>query len=134
MLGLNLCIATPKGYEPDNKLLKQALSYNRCVELMNDPFNAVEEADVVYTDVWVSMGDEEEEKKRLNDFKGFQVNKKLMSKAKKDAVFMHCLPAHRGLEVTDEVVDSSQSIVWQQAENRLHIQKAILLNELHRDS
>jgi len=118
-LGINLKIATPAGYEPDND-----------TNVSHDPVEAVTDADVVYTDVWTSMGQEAEYKKRLRDFKGFQVNKELLNHAKEGALVMHCLPAHRGEEITDEVMDSSQSIVFDQAENRLHVEKAILLELL----
>jgi ornithine carbamoyltransferase len=93
----------------------------------NDPAEAADSADAVYTDVWASMGQEKEKEKRAKIFTSFQVNRKLMAKANSDAVFMHCLPAHRGEEVTDEVIDSAQSVVFDQAENRLHVQKIIML-------
>ena len=94
--------------------------------MLRDPSEAVKNADVVYTDVWVSMGQEDEKEKRMKAFGDYQVNKQLMKLAKKSAVFMHCLPAHRGIEVTDDVMDSRQSVVWDEAENRLHSQKAII--------
>ncbi|MQY61312.1 hypothetical protein GH153_05710 [bacterium] len=96
----------------------------------NDPSEAVENADAVYTDTWASMGQEQEKEKRAEIFTPFQVNKSLMAKAKEGVFFMHCLPAHRGEEVTDDVIDSSQSIVYDQAENRLHVQKVIMLSLL----
>jgi ornithine carbamoyltransferase len=116
--GIEVRVASPKGHEP--KLKGAAL-------VTNNPEEAVEGADVVYADTWTSMGQEEEEAERLKRFKNFQVNSRLMKLAKPQAIFMHCLPAHRGQEVTDEVIDSSQSVVYTQAENRLHTQKAILL-------
>ena len=127
--GLDISIGTPEGYEPDkevyNKALKNADASGSVVKISNDPIEAVEGADVVYTDVWVSMGQEKEREKRLNDFKGFQVNETLMKNAAENALIMHCLPAHRGEEITD-VVDGKNSIVYDQAENRMHVQKAIL--------
>ena len=96
------------------------------ISFLNDPVEAVSDADVVYTDVWVSMGDEKEESKRLEAFKGFQVNEDLMKHAKTDAIFMHDMPAHRGLEISDSMIDCHNSVVFDQAENRLHAQKAIM--------
>lgn len=114
-LGIEFVNSSPKGYE-----------LNLGTEITN-PQKAVMNADVVITDTWVSMGLESEKKKRLKIFPPYQVNKKLMSLAKRDAIFMHCLPAYRGYEVTDEVIDGSQSVVFDEAENRLHVQKAIIL-------
>jgi ornithine carbamoyltransferase len=129
--GSKLSVATPPGYEPQPEIIKQAeedaQETGGRFSFTNDPSGAVEAADAVYTDAWASMGQENEKEKRAEIFAPYQVNKELMAKAKKDALFMHCLPAHRGEEVTDDVIDSSQSIVYDQAENRLHIQKAILL-------
>ena len=99
--------------------------------MTHDPYEAVRDADVVYTDVWASMGQEAEAEERKRIFWPYQVNRALMSAAKPDAIFMHCLPAHRGDEVTDDVIDSRQSVVFDQAENRLHAQKAILFSLLH---
>ena len=118
-----LAVATPKGYEPNTALL--AATGDR-IQLTNDPAEAVADADWVNTDVWASMGQEDSREKRLQAFEPYQVSTMLMSLAKPDAVFMHCLPAHRGEEVTAEVMDSPQSVVWEQAENRLHSQKALL--------
>lgn len=129
-LGINIKIGTAKGYDPDPEIMKLALEdANRTgasIEVLRNPEEAVKGADVVYTDVWVSMGQEAEREKRIKDLSGFRVTPELMSLAKSDAIFMHCLPAHRGMEVTDEVIDGPQSVVWDQAENRLHAQKAIL--------
>ncbi|MAY90965.1 MAG: ornithine carbamoyltransferase [Rickettsiales bacterium] len=121
-----LKIATPKGYEPDKKQIRNIKNLGKSIEIYNDPFEAVDNADVLITDTWVSMGmkDEVERKKK---FKKFQVNEKLMSYAKKNAFFLHCLPAHRGNEVSAEVINGPQSLVWEEAHNRLHVQKAILL-------
>ena len=131
ILGKDIYIATPKGCEPDPKILgeaeKFAASNKSTIEVGNDPALCVKDADVVYTDVWVSMGQESEKAKRLNIFKGFQVNEKLLSHAKKNTLVMHCLPAHRGEEIADNIMDSKNSIIFDQAENRLHVQKAILL-------
>jgi len=130
-LGAHVCIASPAGYEPKVDSLKWAT--NRACEtggnctVTNDPVEAVSGADVVYTDVWASMGQETEKAKRHKIFRAFQVNMPLLRKAKRDAIFMHCLPAHRGEEVTREVIESQQSVVYEQAENRLHAQKSILL-------
>ncbi len=129
--GSKMSVATPPGYEPNPEIRKQAEEDGEetgaTFYFTNDPFEAVKDADAVYTDAWASMGQEGEKEKRANIFAPFQVNKQLMAKAKEEAFFMHCLPAHRGEEVTDEVIDSSQSIVFDQAENRLHIQKVIML-------
>ncbi len=130
-VGMNFVAATPKGYEPDKNVFKTASSVAKkmgsTVQVINDPKEAVSHADVIYTDVWASMGQEVEKEQRVKIFKSFQVNKKLMSYAKPDAIFMHCLPAHRGEEVTDEVIDSKNSVVFDEAENRLHTQKAVML-------
>jgi len=124
-LGVNLKIATPKGYEPNKKISRE--SGIPLGNISNDPNEAVESADVIYTDVWASMGEESEAEQRKKIFKDFQINTRLVAKAKKNYLFMHCLPAHRGEEVSAEIMDSKHSIVFDQAENRLHVQKAILL-------
>jgi ornithine carbamoyltransferase len=128
--GTKMAVGTPAGYEPNPEIVRAAREDGKGTGfeavVTNDPEEAVSGADAVYTDVWASMGQEAEKEKRARIFAPFQVNGKLMSHAKKDAVFMHCLPAHRGEEVTDEVIDSPNSIVYDQAENRLHIQKVIL--------
>jgi ornithine carbamoyltransferase len=128
--GMKMAVATPAGYEPNPKILQMAGEDGKDtgfeVTLTGSPDEAVAGADAVYTDVWASMGQEAEKTKRAAIFAPYQVNARLMSRAKNDAVFMHCLPAHRGEEVTDEVIDSPNSIVYDQAENRLHIQKVIL--------
>ncbi|MCD6488262.1 MAG: ornithine carbamoyltransferase [Desulfurococcales archaeon] len=130
VLGAKLVISSPKGYDPAKTVLEKfneiASITGADLEIERDPFEAVKGADVVYTDVWVSMGQEAEREKRVRDLRSYQVNSKLMKMAKPDAIFMHCLPAHRGEEVTDDVIDGPWSVVWDQAENRLHVQKAIL--------
>ena len=122
--GFTLNIATPEGYEPDQSFVDQYADY---INLCKDANSACNDVDLVVTDVWASMGQEAEQKTRELDFKDFQVDKNLMSQAKSDAVFMHCLPAHRGEEVSADVIDGKQSLVWGEAENRLHAQKALLL-------
>ncbi len=124
--GIKISVATPKGYEPNENILKEAKKISNKIDITNDPTEAVKDADFVYTDVWVSMGQEDEAQERLKIFKPYQVNSKLLKHAP-NAKIMHCLPAKRGLEITDEVLDSKKSIVFDQAENRLHVQKAILL-------
>ncbi len=127
ILGFEMSVATPKGFEPDGRILKLAEEIGEKPEITNDPIKAVENADVIYTDVWASMGQEEERGERLKVFAEFQVNRALVGKAKDDVIVMHCLPAHRGEEITDEVIDGKHSVIFDQAENRLHAQKAILL-------
>jgi ornithine carbamoyltransferase len=124
-LGFELAIACPEGYEPADHLLERAKGHAK-ITMTRDPKEAIAGADVVNTDVWASMGQEDEQKKRERDFAGYTVNKSLMTLAAKDAIFLHCLPAHRGEEVTADVIDGPQSRVWDEAENRLHIQKAIM--------
>ena len=134
LVGMNISVACPRGYEPPADIVEQArknaTGSGAEVEIVNDPKRAVKGADVVYTDVHVSMGQEKEREQRMRDFKGYQVNAELIKLAKKDANFFHCLPAHRGEEVSPEVIDGPQSIVWDQAENRLHAQKAVLVSLL----
>jgi len=131
-LGINMAIGCPKGYEPDPEVVEFAgscvRSPNHKITVTNDPYEAAKNADVVYTDVWTSMGQEGEREERIKIFKPYQVNSELMDAAKASAVFMHCLPAHRGEEVTDEVIESKQSVVFQQSENRLHTAKAALVS------
>jgi len=129
-VGMHFAIGCPKGYEPDQKVTAAARTFAKetgsKIEVLHDPHKAAKDVDVVYTDVWASMGQEEEAEERSKVFADFQVNAKLMSAAKPDAIFEHCLPAHRGLEVTAEVIDGPQSVVFQEAENRLHAQKAVM--------
>jgi ornithine carbamoyltransferase len=128
--GLNINLAMPEGYEPDSEItaevMDEASKKGSVVRIFKDPAEAVKGVDAVYTDTWVSMGQESEAGEREKIFKPYQVNSRMMRLAKSDAFFMHCLPAHRGYEVTDEVIDSSRSLVYDQAENRLHVQKAIM--------
>jgi ornithine carbamoyltransferase len=130
-LGAHVWIATPEGYEPKADAVRWAQERGKetggTCTITNDLREAVRGADVVYTDVWASMGQESEAQKRQQLFQPYQVNAAAFGLAKADAIFLHCLPAHRGLEVTDEVIDSPRSLVFQQAENRLHVQKAIML-------
>jgi len=119
-----LSIATPKGYEPSELFIE---NYKKNINFYSDPLMACENADIIVTDVWTSMGQESEKKQRELAFTGFQVDQNMMSQAKKDAIFMHCLPAYREKEVSSEVIDGNQSVVWSEAENRLHVQKSLLL-------
>jgi ornithine carbamoyltransferase len=127
LLGFSLTIACPEGFEPHNDILERSRASAKSeIVVLRDPGEAVGMADAVYTDVWVSMGQEKEADHKKKKFREYQVNAKLLSSAKKDAVVLHCLPAHRGEEITDEVMDGPQSVVFDQAENRLHTQKALL--------
>lgn len=130
-LGIDISFAIPDGYRPKERYIDMAKKNARLagskIEFLKDSYKAVKNADVVYTDVWISMGKEEERKKRLKDFKNYQVNQKLLNEARKDFIVMHCLPAHRGEEITGEVIDGPHSVVFDQAENRLHVEKAILI-------
>lgn len=133
-VGMDISVASPPGYEPKGKIVEdaeaQAVKKEASVNIGSDPEEAAEDADVIYTDVIASMGQEEEREQRLKDFEGYQVDSELMAYAKDDAIFMHCLPAHRGEEVAAEVIDGSQSVVFQQAQNRMHTEKAILTSLL----
>ena len=119
-----LSIATPMGYEPSELFIE---NYKKNINFYSDPLMACENADIIVTDVWTSMGQESEKKQRELAFTGFQVDQNMMNQAKKDAIFMHCLPAYREKEVSSEVIDGNQSVVWSEAENRLHVQKSLLL-------
>ena len=125
-LGMEIALVGPKGYAPNTLYFSKAREYSK-VGVYDSIEEGVSDADIVYTDTFVSMGQEEEAEKRRKLFAPYQVNKKLMSYAKKDAIVMHCLPAHRGEEITDEVIDGPQSVVWQQAKNKLLLEKAVLL-------
>jgi ornithine carbamoyltransferase len=130
LMGMNMSVACPKGYEPDKAILKKATEIGENsganLSVVRRPDEAVRNADVLYTDVWVSMGEEKERQKRIRTFRGYQINSKLLRAAAANAVVMHCLPAHRGLEITDDVIEGSQSIVWRQGENKLYGAAAIL--------
>lgn len=134
ILGMDMSVACPEGYEPNEEILKKAEKLasenNAKITITSDIKEAVSNSDAIYTDVWVSMGDEAEEAKRQKDLRPYQVNEELMSYANPDAIFMHCLPAIRGEEVTSEVIDGPQSVIYDEAENRLHAQKAVLYHFL----
>jgi len=125
LFGFELIIACPNGYKPNQSFIE---SYQNNINYCNNPMDACKDVDLVVTDVWTSMGKESEQKQRESAFKGYQVDQKMMSVANSDALFMHCLPAHRGEEVSKDVIDGKQSVVWYEAENRLHAQKALLLH------
>lgn len=133
-VGADISIATPPNYEVDKKVAELAYSFAKIsgskIVLTHNPIEAVREADAIYSDVWTSMGQEAENEQRLKDFQGFQINAELVSHAKSDYIFLHCLPAHREEEVTSEIIDGSHSYVFQQAGNRLHAQKALLVEIL----
>lgn len=137
IVGLDMAIVTPKGYEPKKEIIEEVKGLSKAsgadITFFNKPDAAIKDADIIYTDVWISMGQEEERKKRLKAFKGFQVNSGLVKMAKKGCKVMHCMPAHRGQEITDDVLDGPDSIVLDQAENRLHVQKAILYLLMHKE-
>ncbi len=130
LVGMDMTACVPEGYDPDQEIVDKAVELGKEndaeIDIKRKPSEAVKDADVIYTDVWVSMGDEEEKEKRMKDFEGYQINKELISKADEDVIVMHCLPAHRGVEITSEVMDGPHSVVFDQAENRLHAQKAIM--------
>jgi ornithine carbamoyltransferase len=129
-MGMRVAIGCPSGYQPDQRVIDRARldgqTTGAAIEMFENPLVAVKEADVVYTDVWISMGREREQARRLRTLAPYQLNKRLLQRAKPDAIVMHCLPAHRGEEITADVLDGPQSVVIDQAENRLHMQKAIL--------
>lgn len=129
--GVDISLACPKGYEPDKKIVKSAIEDAKKtgskIEILSNLQKAAKDADVLYTDVWASMGQEKEHKKRLKIFKNYQLNKKLLKSAKPDALVMHCLPAHRGEEITGDVLEGTNSVIFDQAENRLHTQKAVMV-------
>ncbi|HOQ38252.1 MAG TPA: ornithine carbamoyltransferase [Acetivibrio sp.] len=129
-VGMDIAVASPKGYQCDSNIVSEALEDAKVsgsnILLTEDPVEAIKDADVVYTDTWISMGQEAEKQERIKIFMPYQVNKELFSKAKEDAIFLHCLPAYRGYEVTEDVIDGSQSVIFDEAENRMHVQKAIM--------
>ena len=130
-VGMNISVASPKAYKPKEEIVNNALRnakvMNSKVEILDSPEEAVKDADIIYTDVWASMGQESETLERKKIFAQYQVNEKLVKNAKEDYLFLHCLPAHRGEEVVNEVIDSPNSVVFDEAENRLHVQKAIMV-------
>ena len=130
-LGYNFTVVSPQGYEPNNAIVKECLAISNAqgatVEISHDLAGAVNGATAVYTDVWTSMGQEKEAEKRKHDFASFQVNKELLSHAPSDVLVSHCLPAHRGEEITSDILDSRQSMAFDEAENRLHVQKAVIV-------
>ncbi len=127
LTGMKMTVACPGGYEPNAEIVERAKKIGGEINIIHDPMKAAKKADVLYTDVWVSMGDEDEYDQRLHDFKPYQINSRLLEQAKHDVMVLHCLPAHRGEEITAEVIDGKNSAVFDQAENRLHAQKALLL-------
>ncbi len=130
---LKLDLAIPEGYDPDSEILDRSRQAGVSeIRIVRDPFEAAAEADVIYTDVWASMGQEAEAEQRRQTFRPFQVNQALLEKARPEAIVMHCLPAHRGEEITDEVIDGPHSVVFDEAENRLHVQKAIMVELMAR--
>ena len=129
-VGMSMSVACPKGYDPDKEIIQKANDIGKTtgskLSIVHKPKQAAENADVLYTDVWVSMGEEKERRKRMKAFRGYQINAELLRSAAGDAAVMHCLPAHRGLEITDDVIEGKQSIVWAQGENKLYGAAAIL--------
>jgi ornithine carbamoyltransferase len=130
LTGMDITVASPKGYEVSPQLVQRAKTLGGKVRMVKKPEDAVKDADIIFTDTWVSMGDEAERAKRLSAFQGFTVDNRLLARALPDARVLHCLPAHRGEEITGEVIDGPQSLVWDEAENRLHAQKALLVKLL----
>jgi len=130
-VGMDIAVATPKGYECNAEIVENAKNDAKLtgcnITITNDPVEAISNADVVYTDTWVSMGQEAQKEERIKIFKPYQVNKELFAKAKQDAIFLHCLPAYRGFEVTEDIIDGPQSVIFDEAENRLHAQKAVMV-------
>jgi ornithine carbamoyltransferase len=135
-MGMRVVVGCPSGYQPDQRVIDRARMEGQAteaaIEVVENPLVAVKEADIVYTDVWISMGREREQARRLRTLSPYQLNQRLLQRAKPDAIVMHCLPAHRGEEITADVLDGPQSVVIDQAENRLHMQKAILTQLLSR--
>jgi ornithine carbamoyltransferase len=130
LAGMNVAVAGPAGYQPDHRVVARAEliaeQQGGSVEVYGEPIGAITDADIVVTDTWISMGQEAEKAKRIADFSGYTIDSELMKRAKPDAIFMHCLPAYRGYEVSAEVLDGPQSVIWDEAENRLHAQKALM--------
>jgi ornithine carbamoyltransferase len=127
---MNVAVAGPAGYQPDRHVVARAEliaeKQGGSVEIHGEPIGAITGADIVVTDTWISMGQEAEKAKRIADFAGYTIDAELMQRAKSDAIFLHCLPAYRGYEVSAEVIDGPQSVIWDEAENRLHAQKALM--------
>jgi len=134
LTGMEIVVASPPDYRPDEALIDQARAAGGRVRIVTDPEEAVRDADVLYTDIWVSMGDEEERAERLKALRRYTIDARLLAQAPSDALVMHCLPAHRGEEIADDVIEGPQSIVWDQAENRLHAQKALLVRMIAGDA
>jgi ornithine carbamoyltransferase len=132
LTGMEVVVASPKGYGPKRRILNHSKGIGGRIHLTRSPEDAARDADVIVTDTWVSMGDENERDERLRAFRGYTVNEHLLKLASPDARVLHCLPAHRGEEISDEVIDGKQSLVWEEAENRLHAQKALLLSLLNK--
>ncbi len=130
LTGMRMTVACPEGYEPREEIIMKAKELGGNINIIREPGRAAKNADIIYTDVWVSMGDEDEYDQRLHDFRPYQVNSKLLEQAEHDVIVLHCLPAHRGEEITADVVNGPHSAVFDQAENRLHAQKALLLKLL----
>ena len=130
LTGYSVTVATPKGYEPEDAFVKRAKAEGGTVTLVRKPEDAVKDADVIVTDTWISMGDDAEKDQRMKVFRNYTVDAPLMRLASPDARVLHCLPAHRGQEISDEVMEGGQSLVWDEAENRLHAQKALLVRLL----
>jgi ornithine carbamoyltransferase len=129
--GMHVSLAAPAGYLPDSHIVSraEAIALQTCgsITVVSDPAVAISGADVVTTDTWISMGQEADKEKRIQDFKGYTIDAELMARAKENAIFLHCLPAYRGYEVSAEVIDGPQSVIWDEAENRLHAQKALMV-------
>lgn len=134
MMGMEMAIACPKGYEPDLQVLDQARAMGGKITIIQDAKAASRDADVLYTDVWVSMGQEAEKEKRLDDLRSYQINMELVGLAKQGCLVMHCLPAHRGQEITDDAIRSPNSVIFEQAQNRLHVQKALMIKLMGKDA
>jgi ornithine carbamoyltransferase len=137
LIGMDMTVVCPSGYEPDLEIFEEAQMFaeetGSNIQITSNVLEGIKDADVIYTDVWVSMGDEDEKLQRMIDLNDYQVNMELLSHTKPDTIVMHCLPAIRGQEITDEVMKSSQSVIWDQAENRMHVQAAILSTLLKND-
>jgi ornithine carbamoyltransferase len=134
MMGMEMVVACPKGYEPDRQIMEQAQAMGGKITITQDAKAASKDADVLYTDVWVSMGQEAEKEKRVADLRSYQINMELVGLAKEGCLVMHCLPAHRGEEISAEAMDSPGSVIFEQAENRLHAQKALMMKLMGKDA